>query len=81
MKTLGKAKELFDAFSRINAKAYKNPRLVSCNVLSKAPHYDDVLRRFVTAAPIRPVSAMQVMARVINPRAPSTRDAARMTAA
>ncbi len=61
MKPHGKAKELFDAFSRINAKAYQNPRLVSCPLLSKAPNYDEVLRRFLTAAPIRPVSFVQII--------------------
>ncbi len=59
MKPQGKAKELFDAYSRINAKAYQNQRLVSCQVLSKGPNYDDVLRRFLTAAPIRRISILQ----------------------
>ncbi len=61
MKPQGKAKELFDAYSRINAKAFRNERLVSCQVLSKGPNYDDVLRRFLVRAPIRRVSALQAV--------------------
>lgn len=60
MHVKGRMKELFDAFSRINERAFKNPRLVSCSVLSKVPHYDNVLRRFLIQAPIRPVSRLQV---------------------
>ena len=59
MHVKGRMKELFDAFSRIGARAFENPRLVSCLMLSKAPHYDHVLRRFLIQAPVRPVSFLQ----------------------
>lgn len=59
MHVKGRMKELFDAFSRIGARAFENPRLVSCTILSKAPQYDNVLRRFLIQAPIRPVSFLQ----------------------
>ena len=48
--------ELFAAFSRITARAFGNDRLLSCPALSKAPNYGDVLRRFLTAAPLTPLS-------------------------
>lgn len=56
MHVKGKMKTLFDAFSRIGAKAFQNPRLLSCHTLAKNPYYDHVLRRYLIQAPIRPVS-------------------------
>lgn len=61
MRPTGKVKTLFDAFSRIAARAFTHPRLVSCHVLAKAPNYDDVLRRYLLAAPIRRVSVLHVL--------------------
>ncbi len=61
MQPTGNVKRLFDAFSRVAARAFTHPRLVSCHVLSKAPNYDDVLRRFLIGAPIRRVSRSQVV--------------------
>ncbi len=51
MRPAGKAGELFRAFSRINASAFQDDRLLSCPTLSKAPNYGNVLRRFLTGAP------------------------------
>ena len=39
--------ELFEAFSRINEKAYADPRLLANHVLSKTPHCNDVLARWL----------------------------------
>lgn len=38
--------ELFEAFTAINERAYADPRLVANHVLTKAPHCDDIARRF-----------------------------------
>ncbi|MDR3176952.1 MAG: hypothetical protein LBU06_10550 [Desulfovibrio sp.] len=51
MRPCGKAGELFAAFSRITAEAFKDARLVSCPTLSKSPEQGDVLRRFLIGAP------------------------------
>ena len=56
MRPEGKPGELFAAFSRITARAFRDDRLISCPALSKAPNYGDVLRRFLTAAPLSPLS-------------------------
>ena len=56
MKLDGQLKELFDAFSRINKKAFKDERLLSNHVLSRAPNYGDILRRFLLRTPIIPLS-------------------------
>lgn len=37
---------LFEAFTAINERAYADPRLVANHVLTKAPHCDDIGRRF-----------------------------------
>ena len=56
MKAHGKTAILFEAFARLTSRVFADPRMLSCQVLSKAPHCDDILRRFIIAAPIRPVS-------------------------
>ncbi|MDR1947357.1 MAG: hypothetical protein LBQ51_09375 [Desulfovibrio sp.] len=56
MRPEGRPGELFAAFSRINARAFRDDRLVSCPVLSKAPDCGDVLRRFLAPATRRPRS-------------------------
>jgi hypothetical protein len=54
MRPEGRPGELFAAFSRINARAFRDDRLVSCPVLSKAPDNGDVLRHFLAPGPRRP---------------------------
>jgi hypothetical protein len=54
MRPEGRPGELFEAFSRINARAFKDDRLVSCPVLSKSPDNGDVLRHFLAPEPRRP---------------------------
>ncbi|MDR2125125.1 MAG: hypothetical protein LBP38_09150 [Desulfovibrio sp.] len=56
MRPKGRPGELFAAFSRINARAFKDDRLVSCPVLSKSPDNGDVLRHFLASGPRRPRS-------------------------
>ncbi|MDR1489834.1 MAG: hypothetical protein LBS65_05015 [Desulfovibrio sp.] len=51
MRPCGKAGELFAAFSRVTAEAFKDARLVSCPTLSKSPEQGDILRRFLSGAP------------------------------
>lgn len=46
MRLTGQNAELFDAFSKVAAKAYKNTHLLSCSVLSKAPNYGNILERY-----------------------------------
>lgn len=46
MKPTDGTRELFEAFSRINEKAYADPRLLANHVLSKAPHCNDILARW-----------------------------------
>ena len=60
MRPAGKPGELFAAFSRINARAFTGDSLLSCPLLSKAPNYGDILRRFLTAAPIKPLTALEL---------------------
>ena len=52
----GKLNELFHAYSRINGTAFRNPRLVCCPTLSKAPNYGNVVRRFVEGSVLPPMS-------------------------
>ncbi|MDR1685617.1 MAG: hypothetical protein LBR82_04120 [Desulfovibrio sp.] len=54
MRPEGRPGELFAAFSRINARAFRDDRLVSCPVLSKSPDNGDVLRHFLAPGPRRP---------------------------
>ncbi|MDR2603828.1 MAG: hypothetical protein LBC55_00545 [Desulfovibrio sp.] len=54
MRPEGRPGELFAAFSRINARAFRDDRLVSCPVLSKSPDNGDVLRHFLAPEPRRP---------------------------
>lgn len=56
MKLDGQLKDLFDAFSRINKEAFKDERLISNHVLSRAPNYGDILRRFLLREPITPLT-------------------------
>lgn len=46
MQPQGKARELFEAFSRVNSFAYADTRLLANHVLSKTPHCHDLLERF-----------------------------------
>ncbi len=46
MQAQGKARELFEAFSRVNNFAYADTRLLANHVLSKTPHCHDILERF-----------------------------------
>ena len=55
MRPAGPSAELFAAFSRLIAAAFQDDRLISCPTLSKAPHYGDVLRRFLLGAPPKPL--------------------------
>ncbi|MDR0339091.1 MAG: hypothetical protein LBH65_02310 [Desulfovibrio sp.] len=51
MRPSGRPRELFEAFSRINARAFADERLLSCPLLSKAPNYGGVLERFLRQQP------------------------------
>lgn len=57
MHPTGKLQELFQAYSRINATAFRNPRLICCPTLSKAPNYGNVVRRFVEGSVLPPMNA------------------------
>ena len=54
MRPTGRPEELFSAFSRVSARAFRDERLLSCPNLSKAPNYGGVLRRFLLRTPCRP---------------------------
>lgn len=55
MRPTDETKEFFEAFSRINEKAYADPRLLANHVLSKTPHCNDMLRRWQSGeAPKQP---------------------------
>ena len=56
MHPTSKLHELFHAYGRINGTAFRNPRLVCCPTLSKAPNYGDVVRRFVKGSVLPPMS-------------------------
>ncbi|WP_027188106.1 hypothetical protein [Desulfovibrio cuneatus] len=57
MQPTGKLRELFQAYSRINGTAFRNPHLVCCPTLSKAPNYGNVVRRFVEGSVLPPMNA------------------------
>ena len=47
MRPAGRPGGLFAAFSEITVRAFRNDRLLSCPVLSKAPNYGRVLERYL----------------------------------
>ncbi|MDR2075601.1 MAG: hypothetical protein LBP61_01510 [Desulfovibrio sp.] len=54
MRPSGRPGELFEAFSRLTARAFADDRLLACPTLSKAPHSGDILRRFLRNDPYQP---------------------------
>ncbi len=64
MQAQGKARELFEAFSRINSFAYADTRLLANHVLSKAPHCNDILERFMRDEEPRRFSRFEVLRQV-----------------
>ena len=65
MQPQGKARELFEAFSRINSFAYGDTRLLANHVLSKAPHCHDILERFARGEAPGEFSFWRVVRQVI----------------
>ena len=59
MQPQGKSRELFEAFSRLNSFAYADTRLLANHVLSKAPHCNDILERFVRGEAPRRFSCLE----------------------
>jgi hypothetical protein len=55
MRPSGRPGELFEAFSRLTARAFADDRLLACPTLSKTPHSGDVLRRFLREEPYPPL--------------------------
>ena len=65
MQPQGKARELFEAFSRLNSFAYADTRLLANHVLSKAPHCNDILERFLRGEAPRRFSCLEKIKLVI----------------
>ena len=65
MQPQGKARELFEAFSRLNNFAYADTRLLANHVLSKAPHCNDILERFLRGEAPRRFSCLEKIKLVI----------------
>ena len=63
MHPTGKLHELFHAYSRINGTAFRNPHLICCPTLSKAPNYGNVVRRFLEGS-VLPPQGRQAWARL-----------------
>ena len=61
MRPFGRQKILFAAYSAIGAKAFINDRLISCPVLSKAPGYGQVLRRFILQLPLDAITPLLLL--------------------
>jgi hypothetical protein len=55
MKPSGRPGELFEAFSRLTARAFADDRLLACPTLSKTPHSGDILGRFLRGDPYPPL--------------------------
>ena len=66
MQPQGKARELFEAFSRLNNFAYADTRLLANHVLSKAPHCNDILERFLRGEAPRRFSRLEVAKQVVK---------------
>ena len=66
MQPQGKARELFEAFSRLNNFAYADTRHLANHVLTKAPHCNDILERFLRDEEPRRFSRLEIIRKVFK---------------
>ena len=64
MQPQGKARELFEAFSRLNNFAYADVRHLANHVLTKAPHCNDILERFLRGEEPRRFSRLEIIRKI-----------------
>ena len=66
MQPQGKARELFEAYSRLNNFAYADTRHLANHVLTKAPHCNDILERFLRDEEPRRFSRLEIIRKVFK---------------